>query len=461
MGNRVLIAGASGFLGRLLTVRLAQQGYRVIAVSRRAPALPALDGIESRALDISDQQALKTALVGIEAAYYLVHSMDSGKEFVERDLALARGFAQACAEAGVGRIIYQGALGGGSLSPHLASRQQVGRELAAAGIPVVELRAAVVLGSGSTSFEMLRYLTERLPLMICPKWVRTQTEPIAVSDVLEYLVRSLDAVPGVYEIGCGDVTSYQDMMHIYSQVRGLRRRPILNVPLLSLHLSGYWVDLITPLDRRVTHTLIESMSTSVTVQDAERTRSAFGIEPLSLRAALQHALDDQAQQVPEGMFEHHLGPAENLHWVYEETEVEAEVAGRIREDLSRIGGDLAWYGWPWAWRLRFLLGMLVGEKHPVTRPETLNEGESADWWVVDRVSAGTLVLRAAGWKTGEGWLGYRLPEDSQRLQVAAAFRPRGVPGFLYWFLLTPLHRRVFKALVRARVRRAAAVRSGP
>ncbi len=191
---------------------------------------------------------------------------------------------------------------------------------------MVELRAAVILGSGSTSFEMMRYLTERLPIMICPRWVRTRTEPVALSDVLEYLVRALEAPPGIYEVGCGEVTSYQDMMHRYAEVRGLRYRPILNVPLLTLHLSGYWVDLITPLDRKVTHSLIESMTSSVTVRDAGRTLAAFKLEPLSLDQAMSKALDDQAAQIPQDLFDGSNGLSESVQRVYLEEDVEPEAA---------------------------------------------------------------------------------------------------------------------------------------
>ena len=294
---RVVVAGASGFVGRKLVKRLAEAGHDVLALSRHPDPKASFDNVEFRAVDVGDSEDLESALSGAEAAYYLIHSM-AGEDFVRKDLQLATGFAEAAARAGVGRIVYQGALGRGKLSPHLSSRQEVGRALASTGVPVVELRAAVILGSGSTSFEMMRYLTERLPMMICPRWVRTRTEPVALSDVLEYLVRALEAPEGVYEIGCGEATSYQDMMHRYAAVRGLRYRPILNVPLLTLHLSGYWVDLVTPLDRKVTHSLIGSMTSNVTVRDAGRTLAAFKFEPLSLDESMHRALDDQAAEIP-------------------------------------------------------------------------------------------------------------------------------------------------------------------
>ncbi|CAN5886838.1 SDR family oxidoreductase [soil metagenome] len=451
---KVVVAGASGFVGRKLVPRLAAAGHQVVALSRNPGPAAAGDQVEFMAVDVGDAAELSRALSGAGAAYYLIHSM-AGENFVKKDLALAAGFAEAAAAAGVGRIVYQGALGRGRLSAHLSSRQEVGRALGSTGVPVVELRAAVILGSGSTSFEMMRYLTERLPMMICPRWVRTRTEPIALSDVLEYLVRGLEAPPGVYEIGCGEVTSYQDMMHRYAEVRGLRYRPILNVPLLTLHLSGYWVDLITPLDRKVTHALIGSMTSSVTVRDAGRTLAAFRIEPLSLEESMQKALDDQAAQLPDRLFDGFEGLSENVYRVYLEHKVDPEAAAAIRTDLAGIGGDLAWYGWPWAWRGRFLLGMLLGERHPIGRPQSMTAGEAADWWIIERTTQDALILRSAGWLTGEGWLGYSIPPGGDCLKVAAAFRPRGLPGFLYWFLLTPVHKAAFRAMAKARIRRAA------
>jgi len=452
----VVVAGASGFLGKLVVPLLAEAGHEVLALSRHPDLSGKRPGVEHRAVDVSDYTELDGALEGAQAAYYLIHSMGSGSDFVRRDLELANRFADSATRAGVERIIYQGALGRGELSPHLSSRQEVGRALAATGIPVVELRAAVILGSGSTSFEMLRYLTERLPAMICPRWVRTRTEPIAVTDVLRYLIRALEAPPGIYEIGCGEVTTYQEMMRLYAEVRGLRYRPIFNVPLLTLHLSGYWVDLVTPLNRKVTRSLITSMTSNVTVRDAGRTLAAFRIQPLSLRESMHKALDDQARAIPAVLFDGFQGLSENVHRVYLEQEVDPASAEAIRKDLAEIGGDLAWYGWPWAWRARFVLGLLLKERHPVARPSSMTAGENADWWVIEQTSEDSLILRSAGWRTGEGWLGFSIPAGGSYLRVAAAFRPRGVPGFLYWFLLTPLHRAAFKAMARARVRRAAA-----
>ena len=284
----VAIAGASGFVGRALTAHLLGKRHDVVALGRSVNT----SSTEARAIavDVSDEGATADALAGVEAAYYLVHSMAAGGGFREVDLGLATAFGRAAAQAGVGRIIYVGALGDAPSSAHLASRHEVGSALAAAGVAVVELRAAVVFGSGSISFEMLRYLTERLPAMVCPRWVRTRIQPIALVDLLAYLEQSLHVAPGIYEIGGSNVTTYREMISAYARVRGLRPRRIIDIPWLTPHLSSYWVDLVTPVDRSVSHALIESLVTEVVVVDPEPARRAFSVTPMGVeRGACRRA----------------------------------------------------------------------------------------------------------------------------------------------------------------------------
>ena len=449
---RLAIAGASGYVGRTLVSHLAEQGHDVVAIGRRLDALPAGERIVRAAVDVADADALAGALTGVDAAYYLVHSM-AGPSFERRDAELARAFAHAAAEARVGRIVYLGALGGGELSRHLASRHEVGAALASTGVAVVELRAAVILGAGSISFEMLRYLVERLPAMVCPRWVRTRIEPVAERDVFAYLVRALGVEPGVYEIGCGEVTSYRELMDIYTGERGLRKRLILNVPLLTLRLSSYWVDLVTPVDRRVSHTLIESLASEVVVSDHARTRAAFGNAPTPLPAAVRAALDDQLAQISGDLLDRAPGLRDGVYTVRLMYPIDRSAAEAARRQLADVGGDLRWYGLPWAWRLRLALGNLLGEDNRLARPSRLEPEVAADWWTVDRASGNELVLRSRAWVTGESWLGYAVREDSSLVQ-AAAFRPKGIPGLLYWKLLRPIHATVFRAMARSRVKRA-------
>ena len=317
---------------------------------------------------------------------------------------------------------------------------------------MVELRAAVILGAGSISFEMLRYLTERLPFMVCPRWVRTAIQPTALRDMVEYLVRALDVEPGVYEIGGADVTTYREMIAAYADVRGLHRRGIVDVPYLTPRLSSYWVDLVTPVNSRVSHALIESLGTEVIVTDPERTAAAFGVEPVGVHDAIRAALDDQGAMLDDGLLERESGLADGVYAERVRIALEPGDASAIEADLDRIGGDLDWYGLAGGWRVRIALGRLVGERWPRRRAPVVAAGETVDWWVIVRRRAGELVLRAVGWLPGEGWLGWRV--DADELVQVGALRTKGLPGFLYWKLLQPIHRKAFALQARHRLARA-------
>lgn len=442
------MVGATGFVGRKLSVALVEAGYDVIALSRRAPEIA---GAEGRSIDVANEMALQGALAGCETAFYLVHSL-SAEDFRARDYQLAMAFGSAAAVAGVRRIVYLGGLGHDPESEHLVSRQEVGTALASGDVPVVELRAAVVLGAGSISFEMLRYLTERLPFMVCPRWVRTAIQPIALADMIRYLIGAIGVGPGVYEVGGADVTSYREMIAAYATARGLRRRRIIDVPYLTPRLSSYWLDLVTPVDHRVSHTLIESLVTEVVVEDQERTDSAFGIQPMGLAAALSAALDDQADELDESLMSRESGLRDGAYTVRVTVPCSNATSTRIDADLERIGGSYRWYGLPFAWRVRALVGRVIGEYWKLSSPQEVVQGAAVDWWLVVRRDRGMLVLRAIRWFPGEAWLGYRCSEEE--LVQVGSLRPKGIPGFLYWKLLQPVHRRVFQALARHRVTRA-------
>jgi uncharacterized protein YbjT (DUF2867 family) len=451
---RVAVAGASGFVGRSLSAGLVTEGHDVVALARRRPDLP---GVEGHALDIEDEAALERSLAGCTAAYYLVHSLGAG-DFRARDRHLAEAFGRAAAAAGVERTIYLGGLGDDPESEHLASRQEVGAALACGGVPVVELRAAVVLGAGSISFEMLRYLTERLPFMVCPRWVRTAIQPIALADVIRYLLGALAVEPGIYDVGGADVTTYREMIASYAKERGLRRRLIVDVPYLTPRLSSYWLDLVTPVDRRVSHALVESLVTEVVVGDRERTDAAFGIRPVGLAEALSAALDDQARSLDEDLLSNSSGLRDGVYAVRVVVKLPtADISALLDADLDRIGGSYSWYGLALAWRARALLGRVVGERWKLSASHSIIQGENVDWWIVARREPGILVLRSVDWFPGEGWLGYQCRGDE--LVQVGALRPRGVPGFLYWKLLQPLHGRVFRALAHRRVNRACSFKS--
>jgi uncharacterized protein YbjT (DUF2867 family) len=445
---RIAVVGATGFVGRNLSVALVEAGYDVIALSRHAPEIP---GAKGRSIDVADEMALQAALVGCDTAFYLVHSL-SVENFRGRDHELAMAFGRAAAVAGLRRIVYLGGLGHDPESEHLVSRHEVGRALASGDVPVVELRAAVVLGAGSISFEMLRYLTERLPFMVCPRWVRTAIQPIALADMIRYLIGAIDVEPGVYEVGGADVTSYREMIAAYATARGLRRRRIVDVPYLTPRLSSYWLDLVTPVDRRVSHALIESLVTEVVVEDQERTDSAFGIQPMGLAAALSAALDDQAAELDESLMSRENGLRDGVYTVRVAIPCLRVTSERLDADLERIGGSYGWYGLPFAWRARALVGRVIGEYWKLSSPQEIVPGAAVDWWLVVRRDRGMLVLRAIRWFPGEAWLGYRC--SGEELVQVGSLRPKGIPGFLYWKLLQPAHRRVFQALARHRVTHA-------
>jgi hypothetical protein len=400
---------------------------------------------------VADGASLRKALAGSEVAFYLVHSL-SAEDFRARDRQLAEGFGRAAEAVGIRRIVYLSGLGHDPESQHLASRQEVGTALASGEVPVVELRAAVVLGAGSISFEMLRYLTERLPFMVCPRWVRTAIQPIASDDMTRYLIAAIDVAPGVYEVGGADVTSYREMITAYALARGLRSRRIVDVPYLTPRLSSYWLDLVTPVDRRVSHSLIESLVTEVVVEDRERTDAAFDIEPMGLADALVAALDDQALELDRDLLAREDGLRDGVYTVRISTSLSGAESSRVDEDLARIGGSYSWYGLALAWKVRALLGRLVGERWKLGRPREIVRGSAVDWWIVARRDPGMLVLRAVDWFPGEGWLGYQCVEH-ELIQVGS-LRPKGIPGFLYWKMLQPAHRQVFRALARHRVTHA-------
>ena len=460
-GDPVAVVGAGGFVGSQLVPHLIGRGHPVRSLVRRTAGVAAGPGVELRTVDVSDTEAVTAALEGCTAAYYLVHAMAGGEGFAHRDRDLARSFAEAAAAAGVGRIVYLGGLGRGELSEHLASRQEVGRLLGSHGVAVVELRAAVVLGAGSISFEMVRYLTERLPMMVCPRWVNTRVQPIALGDLLVYLSQSLDVEPGVYEIGCPDVTTYREMMDAYARVRGLRRRLIVKVPVLSPSLSAHWVDLVTPVDQTVSHALIESLTSEVTVEDPARTDAAFTVRPLDVEAAIGAALDRQADSLAGSLFARRGGLEDGVYTDRSSARVRAggvatsgEVAG-VEADLDDCGGQLTWYGWPYAWQLRIALGHVFGEDLRLGKPARIEAGAEVDWWTVETREPQTLVLSSRTWFCGEAWLGFRVSSTGPtRIEQVGSLRTKGLVGMAYWWLLFPVHQIAFRAMVHHRVVRA-------
>lgn len=478
---RVLVTGATGYVGGRLVPRLIDAGHHVRCLVRdpsRLQGRPWLGTVEVVRGDALDDASLGPALEGIEVAYYLVHSLGSGPEFHERDARAARAFGHAGRKAGVRRLIYLGGLGdpAAALSEHLRSRQQTGDALREAGVPVTEFRAAVIVGAGSLSFEMIRYLTERVPIMVCPSWVYTRIQPIAIGDVLDYLVSALD-VPAsegqLLEVGGADVITYGEMMTGYARLRGLRRL-LVPVPVLTPRLSSYWVHLVTPIPASIAQPLIDGLRNEVIVRD-ERARVMFpDIRPMGYDAAVSAALQmldagsvetawtdalaTSQRDVPPVV----LTTQEGMIIERRQTMVAAAPSAVYRA-FTGLGGRTGWLYMNRAWQVRGLMDRLVGGvgmRRGRRHPQEVRVGDALDFWRVEAVEPGSLLrLRAEMKVPGRAWLQFQAraqgPDRTLLLQTAF-FAPRGLWGLVYWYALYPIHQLIFSGMIRRVADRAVA-----
>ena len=479
----VLVTGASGYIGGRLVPRLLAAGHRVLCMARDPSRLAGRPwpGVEVVAGDALDPASLDRALAGMEAAYYLIHSLAAGESgFEALDRTAARNFGEAAMRAGTRQIIYLGGLGerNTELSKHLRSRHETGEALRVGGAPVTEFRAAVIVGSGSLSFEMIRYLTERVPVMITPRWVKTRCQPIAVDDVTAYLVAALgnpDAIGRVFEIGGPEVLTYGDMMLGYARTRGLRRW-LVAVPVLTPRLSSYWVDLVTPIPKAYARTLVEGMRSEVVVHD-DSAAQVFGVAATPYHEAVRLALENiergqvetsWAGSFPSGSPEPGVSVEEREGRVFERrTETVDAAAGRVYAVFTGIGGRRGWYAANLLWQLRGALDRIaggVGMRRGRRHPDELRPGDALDFWRVESVEPGrSLRLRAEMKVPGKAWLVFEVHAEGtnrSRLVQTAVFEPRGLLGALYWYALYPLHQIVFSGMAKG-IRRRAEARSGP
>lgn len=486
--RKVLVAGSSGYVGGRLVPRLLERRYKVLCLSRHPELLEGRgwEGAEIARCDLLEPRDLAGMMRGTDAAYYLVHSMEGAQgDFTVRDSEAAANFAKAAADAGVERVVYLGGLGDPEvgLSRHLASRHRVGDILREHGPSVTEFRAAVVVGSGSVSFEMIRYLAERLPLIPLFHCLKTRCQPIAIRDVLHYLIASLevDASAGrIVEIGGGEVLTYEEMIRIYAKIRGLKRRFIPTKCWYRGHCSSCakWVGRLTPIPWGYALPLLESLRSEVVCRD-ETARELFPIAPLDYDTAVRYALRRIRENAVETSWTLSLFPRsrdtqgfrESRGMVGDQRTVEvAAPAGLLFEVFLGIGGERGWFYLDWLWTLRGLVDRLmggVGMRRGRRHPDMLNQGEPLDFWRVERVVPGRLLLLRAEMRLpGKGWLQFEsTPSDEggSVLRQTAYFEPKGVMGHMYWYSLYPLHGRIFSGLAREIKRRAeiSAVRNLP
>ncbi|MEM6675868.1 MAG: SDR family oxidoreductase [Planctomycetota bacterium] len=473
-GRPLLVTGATGYIGGRLVPRLLERGYRVRCAVRSPRKLESRawadhPNVEIVEADVDDIGALERAAEGCSAAYYLVHSMQAaGKRYAQVDRRLASNFAEACARAGVERILYLGGLGetGPELSDHLSSRREVEEVLRAGSVPLTVFRAAMIIGSGSASFEILRYIVERLPLMVTPRWVRTRSQPIAVRNVLAYLIDALDVpetIGRTLDIGGPDIVTYHELMDAMAKARGLPRRRVLTVPLLTPRLSSLWIHLVTPASHRIARPLTEGLKNEVVARSDAATR-LMPQDLLSVEDAIAAALARIDTQDVETSWSA-AGPIPgDPGWAGGEvfrdawTCVVAAPADVAFRSVCRVGGGHGYYALDWLWRVRGWMDQVVGGpglRRGRRDPENVRFGEALDFWRVTGIEDGRhLALRAEMKLPGEALLEFHVEPvddgrgDLVRVVQTASFIPRGLFGLAYWYAVLPLHGFVFRGMLR-------------
>lgn len=480
-GLRCLVTGATGYIGGRLVPELLDAGHSVRCLARTPDKLrdhPWVGRVEVVRGDATDAGSVGAAMEGIDVAYYLVHALGTGRDFAATDRLAARIFAERAKAAGVRRIVYLGGLTPAGvpeweLSPHLRSRAEVGRVLLDSGVPTAVLRAAVIIGSGSASFEMLRYLTERLPVMVTPSWVRTAIQPIAVRDVLRYLVgcaRLPSEVSRTFDIGGPEVLTYRDMMQRYAAVAGLPRRLIFPVPVLTPGLSSHWIGLVTPVPRSIARPLAESLRHEVICH--ERDIARYVPDPPEGPVSFDRAVELALRRIQDARVTTRWSSASVPGAPSDPLPTDPDWAGgslysdcreltvdASRESLWRviegIGGVNGWYSFPLAWAVRGWLDRLVGGvglRRGRRDAQRLRVGDSLDFWRVEEIEPGRLLrLRAEMRLPGLAWLELRVDQDDKDrtvLRQRALFHPQGLLGHAYWWSVWPFHAAVFGGMAR-------------
>lgn len=478
----VLLTGGTGYVGGRLLPLLEEKGHRVRCLARRPEYLEPRVGAGTQVVegDLLDPESLPSAMEGVETAYYLVHSMGTTGAFEDEDRQAARNFGEAAREAGVSRIVYLGGLcsGDASLSSHMRSRYEVGEILRRSGVQVVEFQASIIIGSGSLSFELVRSLVDRLPVMVTPRWVATEAQPIALTDLLQYLTKALDVdLNGnqIFQIGGRDVVSYRGLMQEYAKQRGLKRL-MIPVPVLTPRLSSLWLGLVTPVYARVGRKLIDSMRSPSVVQDP-KAQHLFLIVPTGVSDAIAEAMRNEGRESAQTRWSDspsssgtagRRGKDRPGPRLLDSRTATVDVPGSLAfEPIRRIGGNTGWYFGDWLWRLRGLLDLAaggVGVRRGRRSTDSLRVGDTIDWWRVAAYEPDARLLLEAEMKVpGRAWLEFVVKREGtcSIIKQTAVFEPIGLPGLAYWYLLYPLHSLVFAGMIRGIAREARKPRGLP
>jgi len=482
--RKILVTGASGYVGGRLVTALLEDGADIRVFVRdknKAQSHTWASAVEIAVGNASDYQSTVAALTGVHTAFYLLHSINLGPNFDKIESEMATNFAKAAAECGVKQIVYLGGINNDAkTSKHLSSRANTGKSLASSTVAVMELRAGIIIGSGSASFEMLRHLTHRLPVMTTPKWVMNKTHPIAVRDVLWYLRKSAmleKPVSGVFDIGGPEVLSYADMMQKFAKLSGLRKRLIIKVPVLTPKLSSLWIGFVTPVPTSLARPLVGSLISEVVADPAKSINHLIPkpVEGLidvegAIKLALSHVSgntvktrwsDATTQTAPWQKAQ--SDPAWAGEALYKDTKVRVTDASmeNLWVAIEEIGGENGWYGSDFLWYLRGLLDRMIGGvglRRGRRDPIHLRVGDSLDFWRVESLVPGeSLKLYAEMILPGKAWLEFRikkLPNGQSEVTQEASYSPRGLGGQLYWYAVLPFHSLVFPTMIRNLIRSA-------